>query len=122
LTDTDENFLKRQIHIGVGSDLQKSYTMIWKDKEVLHLVLMKDPFVRIANGIKLIEYRDKTDYWNQRLFGKDIHYIFFQYAYHKNPTHMVVQCTKVELTDRWELHLGEIIHLQNNHLIKDIKI
>ena len=94
--------------------------MIWKDKEVLHLVLMKDPFVRIANGVKRIEYRDKTDYWNRRLFGKDIRYIFFQYAYHKNPTHMVVQCTKVELTDRWELHLGQIIYLENNHLIKEI--
>ena len=54
--------------------------MIWRDKEVLHLVLMKDPFERIARGVKKIEYRDKTDYWNRRLFGKDIKHIFFQYA------------------------------------------
>ena len=26
------------------------YTMIWRDKECLHLVLMKDPFERIAKG------------------------------------------------------------------------
>ena len=95
--------------------------MIWRDKEVLHLVLMKDPFVRIANGVKRIEYRDKTDYWNRRLFGKDIKYIFFQYAYHKNPTHMVVECIGVQLKDRWELHLGKIIHLENKHLIEDIQ-
>ena len=77
---------------------------------------MKDPFVRIAKGIKRIEYRDKTDYWNRRLFGKDIRYIFFQYAYHKNPTHMVVECIGVQLKDRWELHLGEIIHFDNRHI------
>ena len=90
--------------------------MIWKDKECLHLVLMKDPFERIAKGVKKIEYRERTDYWNRRLWGKDIKWIFFQYAYHKNPTHMVVECTKVEITDRWELHLGDIIHFDNRHI------
>ena len=96
--------------------------MIWRDKEVLHLVLMKDPFVRIANGVKRIEYRDKTNYWNRRLFGKEIKYIFFQYAYHKNPTHMVVECTDVQLTDRWELHLGKIIYLYNEHLKEEMNV
>ena len=51
--------------------------MIWRGKECLHLVLMRDPFERIANGDKVIEYRDRTDYWNRRLFGKDIKWIFF---------------------------------------------
>ena len=36
--------------------------------------------------------------------------------YHKNPTHMVVECTDVQITDRWELHLVKIIHLENKHL------
>ena len=90
--------------------------MIWKDKECLHLVLMKDPFERIAKGEKKIEYRDKTDYWNRRLWGKDIKWIFFQYAYHKNPTHMVVECKDVQITDRWCLHLGDIIHFDNRHI------
>ena len=49
--------------------------MIWEGKEVLHLVLMKDPFERIMNGTKTIEYRDRTDYWNRRLYGKDIKWI-----------------------------------------------
>ena len=57
--------------------------MIWEGKEVLHLVLMKDPFQRIMNGSKKIEYRDRTDYWNRRLYGKDIKLIYFQYAYQK---------------------------------------
>ena len=90
--------------------------MIWEGKEVLHLVLMKDPFERIMNGTKTIEYRDRTDYWNRRLYGKDIKWINFQYAYHKNPTHMVVEVTDVKITDRWEMHLGKIIHLENKHL------
>ena len=29
---------------------------------------------------------------------------------------MVVECTNVQITDRWELHLGKIVHLYNNHL------
>ena len=77
---------------------------------------MKDPFERIMNGVKRIEYRDNTPYWTKHLKDKDIKYIYFQYAYHKNPTHMVVECTNKVLTDRWELHLGEIIHLHNNHI------
>ena len=46
--------------------------MIWRDKEVLHLVLMRDPFERIMNGTKPIEYRDNTPYWTKRLKDKDI--------------------------------------------------
>ena len=46
--------------------------MIWRDKEVLHLVLMRDPFERIMNGTKPIEYRDNTPYWYKRLNNKDI--------------------------------------------------
>ena len=35
------------------SYLRKTITkVIWKDKEVLHLVLMRDPFERIMNGTK----------------------------------------------------------------------
>ena len=71
--------------------------MKWQDKEVLHLVLMRDPFERIMNGTKPVEYRDNTPYWYKRLNDKDIKYIYFQYAYHKNPTHMVVECTTVKV-------------------------
>ena len=39
------------------------------------------------NGTKVVEYRDNTPYWFKRLNDKDIKYIYFQYAYHKNPTH-----------------------------------
>ena len=77
---------------------------------------MRDPYERIMNGDKVIEYRDNTPYWTKRLKDNHIKYIYFQYAYHKNPTHMVVECTNKVLTDRWELHLGEIIHLHNNHI------
>jgi len=94
--------------------------MKWKDKECLHLVLMKDPFERIAKGEKVIEYREDTPYWEKRLKDKYIKYIYFQYAYHKEPTHMVVEVKNKKLTDRWELHLGNIIHFENNH-IKDLE-
>ena len=29
---------------------------------------------------------------------------------------MVVEVTDVQIKDRWELHLGKIIHLENKHL------
>ena len=92
--------------------------MIWKDKECLHLVLMKEPFQRILNGDKIIEYRDTTPYWDKRLMDKDIKWIYFQYAYHKNPSYMVVKCLKKERLDRWNLHLGEIFEKRVIHLKK----
>jgi len=90
--------------------------MKWNDTECLHLVLMKDPFERIARGTKVIEYREDTPYWSKRLKDKEINFIYFQYAYHKNPSHMVVKVNKKQLTDRWELHLGDIIHFNNEHI------
>ena len=77
---------------------------------------MRDPFERIMNGDKTIEYRDNTPYWTKRLKDKDIKWIYSNIFYHKNPTHMVVECTNKILTDRWELHLGDIIHIHNNHI------
>ena len=95
--------------------------MIWEGKEALHLVLMRDPFERILNGDKLIEYRDTTPYWDKRLMNKDIKWIYFRYAYHKNPSYMVVECIKKERLDRWNLHLGHIyekylFHINKKHL------
>ena len=45
---------------------------------------MRDPFERIMNGDKVIEYRDNTPYWTKRLKDKDIKYIYFQYYYYKS--------------------------------------
>jgi len=90
--------------------------MIWENKECLHLVLKKKWFIAIANGTKKIEYRDNTPFWERRLNNKNHEYILFQYAYNKNPTHMVVEFIKKELNDRWELHLGDIIHIDNRHI------
>ena len=67
--------------------------------KILHLNLYRKYFDAIVNKTKTIEYRDRTDYWNRRLHGKDIKLIFFQYAYHKNPTHMVVECNKVKIKE-----------------------
>ena len=91
--------------------------MIWRDKEVLHLVLERRWFLEIANGFKTTEFRDDTPYWEKRLDGKDIEWIYFQYAYFKPSTFMVVECTsKRRRNGRWELGLGKIVELENNHL------
>ena len=50
----------------------------------LHLILKKDPFDRILDGIKTVEYRNKTDYWKVRLENKQWDTILFRHGYRKD--------------------------------------
>ena len=52
------------------------------------------------------------DYWRRRILNRKIKYIKFQYGYTKS--YMIVECTDVILNnDKFELHLGEIKHVEN---------
>ena len=79
--------------------------MIWEGKEVLHLVLMKDPFERIMNGTKQSNTEIELIIGIVDCMVKILNGFTFIFAYHKNPTHMVVEVTDVQIKDRWELHL-----------------
>lgn len=89
--------------------------MIWEGKEVLHLVLMKDPFERIMNGSKKIEYRDRTDYWKKRIEHKEYDYIKFRNGYAKNAPTMLVEYKgwNVNEDGDYELYLGKVIEVNN---------
>ena len=38
-----------------------------KAKDTLYLIVVKEVWDRIVSGEKLIEYRERTDYWNKRI-------------------------------------------------------
>ena len=50
--------------------LQLKYPKLIKKKKILHLNLYRKYFDDIADGKKVIEYRDITPYWTSRLHNK----------------------------------------------------
>ena len=40
---------------------------IAKDNDTLYLIVVKEVWDRIVSGDKIIEYRERTDYWNKRI-------------------------------------------------------
>ena len=75
----------------------------------LYLILKKDPFDRILNGSKTIEYRDKTDYWKVRLENKEWDTILFRHGYRKDARKMLVEYKGMDITDRYEIKLGNML-------------
>ena len=92
---------------------QKRLKVFPKKKKVLHLILMKEPFDKILNGTKTIEYRDKTDYWKTRLENKKFNLVKFRNGYQKDARVMLVEHKGMDITDRYEIKLGKIIRKEN---------
>ena len=44
-------------------------------KDILHLIVVKEVWDRIVSGEKLIEYRERTDYWDKRILNKPYKYV-----------------------------------------------
>jgi hypothetical protein len=64
----------------------------------LNLVLKKEWFDKIKAGEKTVEYRQVTDYWMPRLYGKTFEKIIFRRGYQKNAPMMIadfIRCTIV---------------------------
>lgn len=53
-------------------------------KTNLFLVLKKEYFDQISQGVKTEEYRQVTDYWQRRLKNRQYDKIIFQLGYSKN--------------------------------------
>lgn len=84
------------------------------DMVLLRLTLHREFFAAILDGSKVIEYRDKTDYWEKRLKSKPFTHIQFRNGYHTIAPEMTVKLkTLVETNDCYELHLGEIVDTKN---------
>jgi hypothetical protein len=82
--------------------------------KILHLNLYRKYFDAIASGTKLIEYREKTDYWKKRIEGRDYDVIKFRNGYAKDAPTMLVEYSGYDITDRYELKLGKIIEVNYN--------
>ena len=83
------------------------------NKKVLHLNLYKKYFDEIASGKKTIEYRDITPYWTTRLSNKKYDYIYFRNGYSKDAPMMLVEYKGVDITDQFEITLGEVLYVWN---------
>ena len=44
-------------------------------QDTLYLIVVKDIWDRIVSGEKRIEYRERTDYWDKRINGREYQYI-----------------------------------------------
>ena len=83
------------------------------NKKVLHLNLYRKYFDEIVSGKKTIEYRDKTPYWTTRLSNKKYDYIYFRNGYSKDAPMMLVEYKGVDVTDQFEITLGEVLYVWN---------
>ena len=83
------------------------------NKKVLHLNLYRKYFDEIVSGKKTIEYRDKTPYWTKRLSNKNYDYIYFRNGYSKDAPMMLVEYKGVDITDQFEITLGEVLYVWN---------
>lgn len=112
--------------------------------KTLHLTLRRKWFDMILSGVKLEEYRELKEYWQDRFMHWDIaernsfstiksygdyrHFdtITFRNGYSKNAPEMVVECLGItigravpEWSDNWPgecfvIKLGKIISITNN--------
>lgn len=92
-----------------------------KQKDTLHLILKKQWFDMIKDGIKKEEYRAITDYWSPRLSYNGYKYIIFSHGYSKDRAQIKLEClgiekgfAKPEWSGNWQgvvfiIKLGDII-------------
>ncbi len=48
---------------------------IAKDNDTLYLIVVKEVWDRIVKGDKVIEYRERTKYWDKRILNKPYKYV-----------------------------------------------
>ena len=88
-----------------------------KNKKVLYLILYKEIFESIVDGVKTMEYRDKTKYWDKRILNREYDYIRFSNGY-GNDTRPYMICeyrgyTIDDVNARYELPISDILELGN---------
>jgi len=66
-----------------------------KLSDIVHLILKRKHWNQIANGLKIHEYRDNTEYWRKRIIGKRI--VIFHMGYSKET--MIFLIKQIDLND-----------------------
>jgi hypothetical protein len=81
---------------------------------ILYMTIKKEFFLDILTGEKKTEYRDRTQYWYNRLTSADYDFVLFQNGYAKNAPRLKIELKEVIESDEYfELHLGNIIEVTN---------
>ena len=93
------------------------YEKAVKNKKVLYLILYKEIFERIVDGVKTIEYRDKTKYWDKRILNREYDYIRFSNGYGNDTRpYMITEYQGYEINasnNRYELPISDILKIGN---------
>ena len=87
--------------------------------KILHLNLYRKYFDAIVNGTKIIEYRDKTDYWKKRIEGREYDIIKFRNGYATDAPTMLVEYGGYGvgfngIGEEYRIKLGKIIEVNYN--------
>jgi hypothetical protein len=84
---------------------------------ILHLILNRDPFGRIADRTKRIEYREYTPYWRRRLEDRKYDLIHFRNGYATKAPEMLVEFLGVRKYGKgrsgyYAIRLGRILKIK----------
>ena len=83
---------------------------------ILHMTLVRKWFDEIARGVKVEEYRDRTDYWKTRLEGREYDIIRFRNGYASDAPEMDVEFLGVEKRrDCYAIRLGKVLSRKGWH-------
>ena len=88
--------------------------------KILHLNLYRKWFDEIADGTKIIEYREKTDYWRKRIENREYDVIKFRNGYAKDAPTMLVEYKGWDTHIEWgalphyALKLGKVLEVNYN--------
>jgi hypothetical protein len=69
-----------------------------KAQKSLFLILKKEFFDQIASGEKVIEYREATTYWRNRL-NRPFNTVLFQLGYEKEAPRLIAEVISIDLVD-----------------------
>ena len=50
-------------------------------QDTLYLIVIKEVWDRIVSGDKVVEYRERTDYWDKRIHNKEYSYVKISNGY-----------------------------------------
>lgn len=80
------------------------------------MTLVRKWFDEIARGVKVEEYRDRTDYWKTRLEGREYDIIRFRNGYASDAPEMDVEFLGVEKRrDCYAIRLGKVLSRKGWH-------
>jgi hypothetical protein len=84
---------------------------------ILHLILERDPFDRIAKGTKRLEYRDYTPYWRRRIENRKYDFTQFRNGYATKAPEMLVEYRGYRIRGKgkkaeFAIRLGRILKIK----------